>query len=711
MKYHCVVDEDLENIDKTNKYEVYEYLIRPDKNKAGQYTKESGFKRVFPVLYEELMNYFSNDVYDRYTFKELLYHYFKDDLNLDLGFCHNKNCHNKCKFNDLKNGYYEYCSNKCALSSDEHKEKVKQTCLEKYGSTNVFGCEEIKQTIKQTRIERYGGMCSKEMSDKAIQTKIEKYGGVFTQEMVEKSKQTKLEKYGDSVYNNVEQTKQTKLERYGDSGYHNTEQMMQTKLEKYGDSGYHNIEQMKQTNLERYGKEYYSQTEGFADKMKQTNLERYGDSGYHNIEQMKQTNLERYGKEYYAQTEDFVDKVKQTNLERYGCEYAIGSKKVRDRITSTSIEKYGDENPYRGRLHMELKEKYPELIGFEGNNYICKCQNTSCNGCVEKQFALPSPIFRRRKYQDIELCPILNPILVVDGTSDIEKDILLYIQSIYSGEIIENDRTVLNGKELDIYIPDKKLAIEFNGLYWHSEMYKDKMYHQNKVMECSKKDINLIHIWEDDWFEKREIIKDIIKTKLGLNNKIFARKCEIKDVSSIDAKKFIDEYHIQGNINAKIRIGLYYNNELVEIATFGKLRNIMHSKGSDDQYELYRLCSKGGYTIVGGFSKLIKYFIDKYNPEQIITYASLDISNGGVYNKIFEQQKITSPGYYWTKNGYKYHRSNFTKHKLVDMGYDKNKTEDEIMHELGYYKLYDSGNIKFIYIKSDQEPVGLKQKG
>ena len=663
MKYHCVVDEDLEYIDKTNKYEVYAYLTKPDKNKAGQYTRESGFKRVFPILYEDLMNYFSDDVYTKYTFKELLYHYFKDDSNLNLGFCHNKNCNNPCNFDDLKNGYYEYCSSKCLLSSDEHKEKVKQTCLERYGSTNVLGCEEIKQTIRQTKIEKYGGMCSKEIADKAMQTKIEKYGGIFTQDMIEKSKQTKLERYGDS--------------------------------------GYHNVDQMKQTNLERYGKECYSQTNECKDKVKQTNLERYGKEYYSQTEdfmsRIKQTNLERYGCEYAIGSKEVNDKIKQTNFERYGCEYAIGSKEVKDKIISASIEKYGDENPYRGKLHIELKEKYPELIGFEGNNYICKCQNSDCNKCMEKQFILPSPIFRRRKYQDIELCPVLNPILMTDGTSDIEKDVLLYIQSIYSGNIIENDRTVLNGKELDIYIPEKKLAIEFNGLYWHSEMYKNKMYHQDKVIECSRNDINLIHIWEDDWFEKREIIKDIIKTKLGLNDRIFARKCEVRTVSSIDAKKFIDKYHIQGNINARIRIGLYYNDELVEIATFGKLRNIMHSKGNDNQYELYRLCSKGGCTIIGGFSKLMKYFINEYNPEQIITYASLDISNGGVYDNLFERQKITKPGYYWVKGSYKYHRSNFTKHKLVEMGYDKNKTEDEIMHELGYYKLYDSGNIKFIY--------------
>ena len=490
---------------------------------------------------------------------------------------------------------------------------------------------------------------------------------------------------------------QTKLNRYGDSGYHNVEKMQQTKLERYGDSGYHNIEQMKQTNLERYGVEYYSQLDEFDEKIYQTKLERYGDSGYHNIEQMKQTNLERYGVEYAQNSDIIKEKIKCTNLKRYGNEYAIGSDTVRKKIVETSIDKYDDTNPYRGKLHRELIKKFPELIGFSGNKYICKCLNINCDVCEKKQFELPSPIFRRRKNQGIELCPILNPILVSDGTSDIENDIYLYIKSIYSGKIIQNDRSILNGKEIDIYLPEMNFAIEFNGLYWHSEVYKDKMYHQERTILCENKGIQLIHIWEDDWLDKKDIVKDIIQSKLGMNDKIPARKCTIKEVLSKESKEFLEKYHIQGNVNASIRIGLYYDDSLVEIATFGKLRNILHSNGQENQYELYRLCSKSGYTVVGGVSKLLTHFIRKYQPKQIVSYANLDISNGNVYNSFFKKISITSPGYYWSKDGYKYHRSNFTKHILVKNGYDKNKTEEEIMHELGYYKVYDSGNIKYVW--------------
>ena len=674
---HQILDEDFINLDKSNKEDVYVYLTTPGKNQAGQYTRESGFKKNFPKLYSEYLDYFDKDKYDTYPFNQLLYHYFNNDKFMFIGICKNEKCSNRCKFNDFKTGYYDFCSCKCSLSSEIHKEKVRQTCIKKYGVDCVFQDKEVKKKIKDTRLDKYGSMCS----DEAVQ----------------KAKKTKLEKYGNEKYVNTEKIQQTKLERYGDSGYHNVEKMQQTKLERYGDSGYHNIEQMKQTNLERYGVEYYSQLDEFDEKIYQTKLERYGDSGYHNIEQMKQTNLERYGVEYAQNSDIIKEKIKCTNLKRYGNEYAIGSDTVRKKIVETSIDKYDDANPYRGKLHRELIKKFPELIGFSGNKYICKCLNINCDACEKKQFELPSPIFRRRKNQGIELCPILNPILVSDGTSDIENDIYLYIKSIYSGKIIQNDRSILNGKEIDIYLPEMNFAIEFNGLYWHSEVYKDKMYHQEKTILCENKGIQLIHIWEDDWLDKKDIVKDIIQSKLGMNDKIPARKCTIKEVSSKESKEFLEKYHIQGNVNASIRVGLYYDDSLVEIATFGKLRNILHSNGQENQYELYRLCSKSGYTVVGGVSKLLTYFIRKYQPKQIVSYANLDISNGNVYNSFFKKISITLPGYYWAKDGYKYHRSNFAKHILVKNGYDKNKTEEEIMHELGYYKVYDSGNIKYVW--------------
>ena len=192
---HQILDEDFINLDKSNKEDVYVYLIMPGKNKAGQYTRESGFKKNFPKLYSEYLDYFDKDKYDTYPFNQLLYHYFNNDKFMSIGICKNEKCSNRCKFNDFKTGYYDFCSSKCSLSSEIHKEKVRQTCIKKYGVDCVFKDKEVKKKIKDTRLDKYGSMCS----DEAVQ----------------KAKKTKLEKYGNEKYVNTEKMQQTKLERYG----------------------------------------------------------------------------------------------------------------------------------------------------------------------------------------------------------------------------------------------------------------------------------------------------------------------------------------------------------------------------------------------------------------------------------------------------------------------------------------------------------------
>ena len=192
------------------------------------------------------------------------------------------------------------------------------------------------------------------------------------------------------------------------------------------------------------------------------------------------------------------------------------------------------------------------------------------------------------------------------------------------------------------------------------------------------------------------VIKDILKSKLGYNKIIFARNCIVKPIDSKTSKEFLDKYHIQGNVNSSIRIGLFYGDELIEIITIGKLRNFMKSKSMNGEYELYRLCTKGGYSVVGGFSKLLKYFERNYNPNKIITFANLDFSYGDVYEKNgFNLEKITSPNYTWSIHQTRYNRVNFMKH-IISTDDNKDLTESEIMHNCGYFKVYDTGNVKYI---------------
>lgn len=208
-------------------------------------------------------------------------------------------------------------------------------------------------------------------------------------------------------------------------------------------------------------------------------------------------------------------------------------------------------------------------------------------------------------------------------------------------------------------------------------------------------DKRVIVIFEDELKNKKDIVYSRLKYIFN-KNKIFigARKTEIRFINS--TKEFLNEIHIQGDCASKYKIGAFYNNELVAVMTFGSKRVFTNSKSSDDCYELIRYASK--YNIPGIASKLFKFFIKKINPTEIISYCDLRWGTGNVYEKLgFCRENKTYIGYWYTKNGVRYHRYKFRKSELVKQGYDETKTESEIMKSLGYEKIYDCGVAKYIW--------------
>lgn len=283
------------------------------------------------------------------------------------------------------------------------------------------------------------------------------------------------------------------------------------------------------------------------------------------------------------------------------------------------------------------------------------------------------------------------------GKSIAETSFADYITSIYKGKIILNDTKLLAGLEVDVYLPDLKLAFEFNGEHFHSDVFKRRNYHMKKTNECQALGIRLIHIWTIDWNSKQEIIKSQILNFIGdTTNRIYARKCMVREVNNKIACDFLDSNHLQGKAISKHRYGLYYNDELVELITFGKLRDVVSHRQSENQYELVRMCSKLDTIVVGGASKLFSHFIKLHLPERILTFAHRDWSNGNVYGKLGMTLKATtSPGYFYSNGSRKEHRYNVQKHKLIKMGFDASKSEHDIMAERGYCRIWDAGNLKY----------------
>jgi len=210
----------------------------------------------------------------------------------------------------------------------------------------------------------------------------------------------------------------------------------------------------------------------------------------------------------------------------------------------------------------------------------------------------------------------------------------------------------------------------------------------------------LIHIYEDDWLYKQDIVKSMILNKLGKStNKIYARKTEVRELTDNRfIREFLNKNHLQGFIGGKVKLGLFFDNELVSLMTFGKRRVAMGKKISNKgEYELLRFCSKLNTNVVGGANKLFKFFVRNYQPKEITTYADRSWSNGNLYKQLgFEYQGKTNPNYHYIIDGIRHYRFNFRKDKLIKDGYSKDKTEHQIMINRKIYRIYDSGNLKFI---------------
>lgn len=398
------------------------------------------------------------------------------------------------------------------------------------------------------------------------------------------------------------------------------------------------------------------------EKQKNTLINRYGSSTYNNRDKACKTCQERYGCDNPFQAEIVKDKIKSTINERYGVDYPSQSEEIQKTREENTMKKYGVKH------HMMLEEvinkalesnrqhqinNRDNLIGYdEDGKWIVKCPHPGCNICQEKYYIIDHANLYTRNYYSLEPCTRLLPVKAghVTGTT-----LELFVRNILDEHNVKyetNVRNIINPYELDIYIPSKNIAIECNGLFWHSR--KDMKYHMNKFKMCEDHGIQLLTIWEDQIYNQFEILRSIILSKLNIyNNKIGARQCSIREISSSECSKFLNENHLQGATRPKVRLGLIYNNEIISVMTFAK-RSALSGSKNNKEWELTRFCTKLNTQIMGGSSKLLKYFINNYNPTTITSFASNDISNGGLYTTLgFKKEDVTSSYWYVDKRSLK----------------------------------------------------------
>lgn len=321
--------------------------------------------------------------------------------------------------------------------------------------------------------------------------------------------------------------------------------------------------------------------------------------------------------------------------------------------------------------------------------------NMQCMTC-QAQFTFTKQIFLPSTRNGKELCPTCFPRLT--GRSQIEIDFANHIAQLESNVIV-NDRSVLSGKEIDVFIPSKNIGFEFTGLYWHAEKQNPERKHLLwKKQYAAKKGITLYTVFEDEWLNSKELVLSRIKSILGIiQPRIHSRKCEVKVLSARDKNAFLHNNHLQAADSCSLGLGLFHNDELVSVATFKKTN--MVKGGNGKEWELSRFCSKQNLVIPGAASKLITHFMKVHNDDKcdLISYADSRWSSGKLYQSIgFEFDGITTPSYWYLKDySVRVHRSSFMKHKLVKNEEDKKLTEWELAQRAGLDRIWDCGTTKW----------------
>ena len=577
-------------------------------------------------------------------------------------------CGNPVRFNS-SGKYSTTCGRKCQQKDPMLNDKRKQTILRRFGVEFPFQSEEIKKKTKKTLLKKYGVehvAKSAALMAKAVLAKKEKYGEKY-EGIVKKIQSTIKERYGVDAPSQI--------------------------------SG--SIDKIKQTNLKKYGVEWNSQLDSVKEKRKQTSIKNYGvDFPIQSDlvkEKMKKTVLERYGVDTIGKSPEIKDKIKMTMMQKYGVSSYAKLPENHHQMRLRYLEKNNGVDVSLNALMSWRKEQNDEMYerlksnsepeftlltnkenfhGITGTN-LWKCNK--CGLVFEKTGTGNSNLHCKCCSQSSE-----------------QYSLYEFVKKLADDAILDC-QTALDGKtEIDIYVPSKHIGFEYHGLYWHSDVFVDKNYHANKTKMANERGIRLIQIFADEWKFKNKILKNKIEYLLGVKEtkKIFARKCNVVEISSELGRRFLEKYHIQGEDTSKWYYGLYYKRYLVAVMSFFK-------DGNDENgYMLSRYATIFSRRIVGGFSKMISFVREQLHPGTIRTFADLRYSNGDLYlNNGFVLCGKNRPAYWYSKGNYtRIHRFNMRKEdfkKNEKLKYEEGLTERELSVLNGYHRIYDCGYLCF----------------
>ena len=590
----------------------------------------------------------------------------------------------------VKTTIEKYGVSNVAQSKDVY-DRIIETNLKRYGTEHHQSLESQKEKVKKTNLERYGTTNGKVLKPKVVKPKREK------KVKSSKIKDTRKGHY----YNNGVITKKIKDGDVIPDGFvrgmllsdelkqKRSAKAKETFLKKYGvDNPAKSKEvlaKIQKTNLERYGVEYSAQSNIVKEKVKTTNLKKYGVEYSFQANEVKDkikaTNLERYGVDNPSKSDIIKTRIVESNRKNLGVDYPMQSKDVMDKSRVTSFEKYGTEYPNQSDI---VKSKIDaSTLEHYGVNRACKLDEF-------KQKVVDT---NRERYGVDYTCLIYSGKLKGNDSS--------YNRSF--AELLD-DNGIKYEREflLQKYSYDFKVGetlIEINPTATHNTHFNpygknriDANYHRDKSKLAKDSGYSVIHVF--DWDDVDKVVQ-LLKFRVTA----YARKCDVKVVSEIDTNNYLDMYHLQGTCRGqKIRLGLYHDNQLVSLMTFGKSRF-----NKNCEYELLRYCSH--YNVVGGAEKLFNHFIKEYKPSSIVSYCDTSKFSGKVYDTLgFTHVKTNSPRKHWYSTKEKRH---ITDGLLLSQGYDrlfkenhgKGTSNEELILNRGYLPVYDCGQATYIWRK------------
>lgn len=610
-------------------------------------------------------------------------------------------CGKEFKIDTSKNkeDWPKTCSKECAnklrfqngnpFQSEESRAKARQHYFEKTGYAHPMQNPEVIQKLKITMKERYGDtpyQRSEEYRNKTIKTNLAKYGtewALQSEIVKDKVKQTVMSHYGvDNVFKSPEVRETYKQNYLRNTGYEHPAQ--NPEVQKKAQS----------TNLARYGVKYAIVSKETRDKTRQTIRKKYGVDNA-----MKNSSV--------------VDKVKATNLARYGSTSFIGSKLGRQALVNYHRSRYNVDYNSQTRNWKSTRIKDPSKV----DNWVKFISNPDSVLC---EFDHKPSMNELQDYTGATVTSIsawVKRLHLEDRIkytlSTMEDDVCKFLDSL-GVSFNRHRRDIIKPYELDIYLPDFRVAIECNPTATHNSSIPfydcdspiSPSYHKMKTDLCIQEGIQLFHLFGYEWEYKKDIMKSMLSNILGKSSdKIYARNTKVVELDPVICYSFLDKNHRQGRAYSAVKLGLIHEDEIVAVMTFGKPRRTIGDGRYD--WELVRFCNKLNTNVVGGASKLFQYFIKRYrNTNSIVSFSDRAHTTGNLYRKLgFSEIRSSDPGYVWvdTRTDVAYNRINAQKQNLKQFLHDEtidlSKTEKQIMEEHEFVQVFDSGTTTWEYHK------------